>query len=394
MATRANLLRPRRSEEDGKVTFVELFFDLVFVFAVTQLSHRLAAHFSLDGLWQTGLLLMAVWWVWIYTSWVTNWIDPQRALVRVMLFVLMLAGLVLSVSIPHAFAETGLIFALAYAFMQVGRCLFMLWALKPHDAANYRNFLRITAWLALGAVFWVGGGIVAGDARTALWIVALLIEYASPAAGFWTPRLGRSRSIDWQITGAHMAERCGLFIIIALGESILVTGATFGTLPWQPASIAAFVNAFLGSVALWWVYFHIGAEHGSRHIAQSSDPGRTARLSYTYIHILLVAGIVVIAVADERILHHPLGHTGAGTAWAAVGGTALYLVGNLLFKWTIAGRVPVSHLVGMALLAGLAAVAQTMSPLLLGSALTATLVVVAIWEAASYRRRRPVTEAG
>src|SRR5262245_59058299 len=300
---RTNLLRVRAGH--SRVTYVELFFDLVFVFAVTQLSHFLLEHFDLAGLAHTTLLLMAVWWVWIYTAWATNWLDPQTTPVRIMLFALMLAGLVLSTSIPQAFGSRGLTFAAAYVAMQVGRCLFMLWSLRHHHARNFRNFQRIMAWLAFAAVFWIAGGLAQQDIRVALWCVALAIEYAAAPAGFWTPVLGRSTTADWDIEGSHIAERCGLFVIIALGESILVTGATFGRMDWTPMVVGAFAVAFLGSVAMWWIYFNIGAERGSEQIAHSDDPGRLGRLAYTYIHLLLVAGIIVSAAADELVLAHP-----------------------------------------------------------------------------------------
>ena len=223
---------------------------------------------------------MAVWWVWIYTTWVTNWLDPDKTPVRLMLFALMLAGLVLSTSIPEAFGGKALAFAGAYVFMQLGRSLFMLWALRGHSAGNYRNFQRINSWLALSAVFWIAGAFAEGEARLGLWIAALAIEYVAPSLGFWTPGLGRSTTADWDVEGGHLAERCGLFIIIALGESVLVTGATFAKLPWSPATVAAFATAFVGSAAMWWIYFNIGAERGSQRISQSerSGPAGAARL--------------------------------------------------------------------------------------------------------------------
>lgn len=169
---RSNLLRSRASHEH-KVTFVELFFDLVFVFAITQLSHHLLDHFSVAGVLRTALMLMAVWWVWIFTSWVTNWLDPQTTPVRLALFALMLAGLVLSISIPDAFGSRGWSFAAAYVLMQVGRSLFMLWALRRHSASNFLNFQRIICWLLLSACFWIGGAFVDGELRFVLWAVAL-----------------------------------------------------------------------------------------------------------------------------------------------------------------------------------------------------------------------------
>jgi low temperature requirement protein LtrA len=166
---RSDLLRTRREHEHAKVGFVELFFDLVFVFAITQLSHALLEHFTLLGAIQTTLLLMAVWWVWVYTTWVTNWLDPETPGVRLMLFVLMLAGLVLSTSLPEAFGTRGLAFAAAYVFMQVGRSLFMVWALGAHSPRNRRNFQRITVWLALSGVCWIAGGLADGTTRFGLW---------------------------------------------------------------------------------------------------------------------------------------------------------------------------------------------------------------------------------
>ena len=385
------MLRTQSEREHRRVTSVELFFDLVFVFAITQLSHLLLAHLDLGGVLQTGLLLIAVWWVWIYTSWVTNWLDPDKTPVRLMLFVLMLAGLILSASIPKAFESRALTFAGAYVFMQVGRSLFMLWALRGRSEANFRNFQRITAWLAFSGVLWISGALADGHARLAIWALAMLIEFISPSLGFWVPGLGRSATGDWDVEGGHMAERCGLFIIIALGESILITGATFADLPWSTETMAAFVAAFLGSVAMWWLYFNIGAERASRQIRSSGDPGRIARVAYTYVHLLLVAGIVVSAVADELILKHPHGHADGKTIAVCVGGPALYLVGNLLFKWATSGWPPLSHIAGLALLLMLVLAAPQISTLSLGLTTSIVLVVVAIWEMISLRPR-PASE--
>jgi low temperature requirement protein LtrA len=310
-----------------------------------------------------------------------------------MLLVLMLAGLVLSTSLPEAFIERGLVFAAAYVFMQVGRSLFMLWAMRRHSPGGFRNFQRITAWLLLSGVFWIAGGFADETARLAFWAVALLLEYLAPSLGFWTPGLGRSTTVDWDVEGGHLAERCGLFVIIALGESILVTGATFAELEWTPMTVAAFVVAFVGSVAMWWVYFDIGAERGSRNITASVDPGRLARLAYTYIHLLVIAGIIVAAVADERVLAHPTGHTDDRTAAVVLGGPALYIIGNALFKRATAARFPLSHLVGLVLLALLIPTVSVLSPLSFGAAATLVLVIVAVWERMSLRRERSEVSA-
>jgi low temperature requirement protein LtrA len=387
IAARTSHLRTRHGHEHHRVTFVELFFDLVFVFAVTQLSHGLLEHLTPVGALQTAILLLAVWWTWIDTAWITNWLDPEKPAVRIMLFALMLAGLVLSASIPKAFQDRALAFAAAYIFMLALRDIFMLWALHRHDAANHLNFLRISIWHIALAPFWLAGALLDGPARMALWSAAVAIETIGPMAGFWVPALGRSTTADWNIEGAHMAERCGLFIIIALGESILITGQTFAGLNWNAATIGAFAVAFTGSVTMWLVYFNIGAERSSRLAAASDDPGRIGRSGYTYLHILIVAGIIVTAVGDELVLHHPGGHTDTKTAIVILGGPALYLLGNSLFKRLSAPYFPLSHMIGLGLLALFIPAAIVLPPLLLSALTTAVLIVVVTWEWVSLRQR-------
>lgn len=375
-----NYQRKRGTGEDARVDFVELFFDLVFVFAITQLSHFLLRDLSLGGALESLLMLLAVWWVWNYTAWVTNWLDPAKAPVRGMLFALMLVGLMLSTSIPEAFEGRGLQFAIAYVVMQIGRTLFMMWALKKHNPDNYRNFVRIGLWLALSGIFWISGGFAEHEGRFALWAVALLIELVSPALGFWTPWHGASSTSDWNVDGGHMAERSALFIIIALGESILVSGATFAELDWNWVNVAAFLTTFFASVAMWLIYFNVGQEAAHHKIAEADDRGRIARVAYTYIPVILVAGIIVVAVSDELVLAHPLGHAEAAVIWTSVGGSALYLAGNLLFKRYVTGRTPLSHIIGLALLAVMVPLAGHVSPLAIGAATTLVLVLVTILE--------------
>lgn len=383
-----SLLRRRGHTGAGRVGMVELFFDLVFVFAITQLSHTLLGDLSARSALQIGLLLLGVWWVWTYTSWVTNWLDPERVPVRAGLFVLMLAGLILSASIPKAFAGLGPAFAAAYVFMQVGRTVFFLWAVRGERVSMVRNFQRILVWFCLSAVFWIAGALADGDARLGLWAAALAIEFIAPSLYFFVPGLGRSALADWDVDGAHMAERCALFIIIALGESLLVSGATFATTPWSPVSVSAFIVAFVGTVAMWWLYFDKGEHAGVHRITSAADPGRHARAAYTYLHLPIVAGIIVCAVADELLLAHPDHATNAGLA-AMIGGPALYLLGIGAFKWASSDRPlpPLSHLVGLALLAALAVPAflHLLSALAVGALACAALVTVAVWEHVALR---------
>src|SRR6478672_5853977 len=179
---RGAMFRTIVSNQHSRVTYAELFFDLVFVFAVTQISHTLLGRFTPSGAVQVTILFLAVWWVWVYTSWITNWLNPEMTPVRLLLFLLMLGGLVLSTSIPTAFEERGLWFAGAYAAMQVGRTAFYLASTPPGRNLARDNAIRILAWLSASAVFWILGGFAEGPSRLWLWAAALAIEYVSPAA--------------------------------------------------------------------------------------------------------------------------------------------------------------------------------------------------------------------
>ena len=382
---RGALFRPIVPHQHSRVTYAELFFDLVFVFAVTQISHTLLAHFTPLGALQVTLLFLAVWWVWVYTSWITNWLDPEKTPVRLLLFALTLGGLVLSTSIPAAFDGRGLWFAAAYAAMQVGKTVFLWLSTTSAQPLARMNAVRITAWLSLSAIFWITGGLAEGPSRLVLWAIALVIEYISPAVRFWIPRYGASSVADWVVEGGHMAERCAGFIIIALGESIVVTGATFAELTWTTENVLAFVSAFVGSLAMWWIYFHKGAEAGSEQISRSSEPGRLARLAYTYLHMPIVAGIIVSAVADELVLKHPGGHSDLKTVISAIGGPLLFLFGTILFKHSFRGFLQLSHGVGIVALCVLAWFASELSPLMLSILTTAIMIVVAVWESISLR---------
>lgn len=383
-----SLLRQRGHADSGKVGMVELFFDLVFVFAVTQLSHTLLKKLDAEGALQVGLLFMATWWVWIYTVWATNWFDPEKKAVRAALFVMLVAGLLMSISIPRAFTDLGWLFGASVLAQQVGRTLAMLAASRGDAPALRRNFLRITIWLTASGALWVLGGLAGPESRMAWWLAALAVDLAAPMLFYFVPGLGRSSLADWNVDGSHMAERCALFIIIALGESLLVTGATFAELAFDPATVAAFLLAVVGSILMWWLYFEHGLEQGHHSIVHSQTPGRHARNNYTYLHIPIVAGIIVGAVGDELVLSHPQ-HGNPAAMAAIIGGPLLFLCGTALFKWLAHTRAlpPLSHLLGIVLLLVLGALTALLhlSPLLAAAGCVLVLLLVAVWESCVLR---------
>jgi low temperature requirement protein LtrA len=380
-----------RNGAEQRVTPLELFFDLVYVFAVTQLSHRLLEHLSLTGVLETLMLFLAVWGVWVYTAWFTNWFDPHRLPVRLVLVAVMLASLLMSVAIPQAFAKRGLMFALAYVAIQVGRSAFTFIALRKSLGPSHplsRTFQRILSWLVGSGVVWIIGGLLEGEARYALWLLALAVDYSGPVVGYYIPALGRSRTAEWTIEGGHFAERCQLFVIIALGESILVTGTTFAQIEASALAVSAFVVAFLGSVALWWIYFSRSAQAAREVFTSSEDPGRLGRSAYTYFHMPMIAGIIAIAAADELTVAHP-GEPGTlASITLTLGGTALFVAGQAFFKWAVFGVLPFSRAVAVAALMALIPVGFAIPTLALSGAAGLIVVGLAVWDALAYGRMR------
>ena len=317
-----------RGDAEQRATFFELFFDLVYVFAVTQLSHHLLGDITWSGAAQTAFMLVALYWAWNYTTWMTNWFDPDTAPVRLVLVFVMLASLLLAVAIPQGFGEYALLFACAYAGLQIGRNAFVVAVTPPGDFN--RNFRQILAWSILSAPLWVAGGIVDAEAlRWVLWLGALGLDLAAPLVTYWLPGAGTTPMSQWQIEGAHFGERFQLFVIIALGESVVLAGATASDTGLSVDVVVALLLAFLSSTALWWLYFDqlAGTVLDRIRTATLEERGRIGRDVYTYLHLPVIAGIVLVAVGDELVIAHPTDDLHDAGALVALGGPALFLGG-------------------------------------------------------------------
>lgn len=385
-ATSGGMMR-HRDGHHAKVTYEELFFDLVYVFAVTQISHVLLHHLSLIGALQTLTLWLAVWLGWQYTCWVTNWFDPEHPRLRSALFLSMILALVMAAAIPEAFGERGLIFAACYVAMQVGRTLFILLSLSRDDPL-FANYRRMAVWLMISACFWIVGGFAEPNMRLALWAVAALCEYVSPMFGFAFPGLGRSQTRDWTIEGGHLAERCQLFVIVALGETLLATGATLAeSEAWALPSLSALGATFLGTLALWWLYFGTSSKDATAVITSSDDPGRIGA-SLHYVHAILVSGIIVCAVGNDLAMEHPASRATLAQALVLSAGPIIYLAGSALYRRVVYGRLPKSHIIGIALSVLIAPVAVEAG--LLAAGWTGTVLLTAI----AFLENRAVVAAG
>jgi len=383
-----NVLRPASGEGSERVTFTELFFDLVFVFAVTQVSHILIAHQSPIDILYTVILGAAVWWVWVDTTWITNWLNPEHGWVRGMLVGLMAAGLLMSSAIPESFGEKAALFAVSLVVFQLGRHLFAYLAMAKHRPIHADNMFRMIVWLAASSVLWLAGALIL-EYQLVLWLAAIVTDFSGPAARFWIPKMGRSPVESWDLSGAHMAERVSLFMIIAIGESIIVAGSAFSELEITASSVSAFFAALVGAVLLWLVYFSHSQRDGSDYIDAAAETGRVARVAYTYVPLLMVLGVVVTAVADHAILEEP----DATSAWSVgllCAGAGVYLLGTLLFRRATVGGNRPGHLAGIAALAALFLLNPVLSVLTISWLANAVLLGVVILDELAVRRARAV----
>ena len=379
--------RPHAAGEQ-RATTLELFYDLVFVFAITQVSHLLLEHLSWEGVGQSVVVLLAVWWSWNYTTWVTNELDPDSIVVRLLLLGLMLASLVMAIAIPDAFGDRALLFAGSYVAIQVGRHTFLTFAAAARGTIERTRAGRILIWFVVAGALWIAGGIADGEARTALWIAALIVDYGGPLVTFWVPGLPPVSDRVWQVETSHFAERFQLFVIIALGESIVVTGATTSGLELDAARVTAFCVAFVGTAALWWLYFDYVARIAQRRLELAENRTRLARDGYTYLHVVMIAGVIVAAVGDELVIAHPSEELPGREVAAVAAGPALYLLAHALFRWRIAGTISWRRLGGALACVVAGALGGDLSGLVLGALMTTVLVAVIVAEQVAGARRR------
>ncbi|MEA1842814.1 MULTISPECIES: low temperature requirement protein A [Rhizobium/Agrobacterium group] len=365
--------------EAEKATFPELFFDLVFVFALIQLSHALAKDFGPTAALEAGILILSLWWLWIHTTWITNLLNTEKEPVRILLFVLMFGGVLLAIALPEAFAEQGFVFALIYSAMQVGRSLFALYAFKGEDRQSFLVFVRVTIWLVVSSLFWMAGGLVDLTDRILLWGIALAIEYAGPACRYVVPGLKASDADKLHLSGEHLAERCALFVIICLGETILTTGRTATEYMNSGLTFIVFCSAFVSTVTMWWIYFHHGQEEASRKAEHADEKAKIAQNLFNYGHLPIVAGIILTAVGEDFSLSHAHEGTTMRESLAILGGPILFLAGNIGVKIAATYQRPISHFAGVAALCLLLPVPGV--PLFaLQLASTGILLLVALWE--------------
>ncbi len=389
-----SLVRPR--EVARSVTPLELFFDLVYVFTVSQLSSHLIHDVSLHGIEETLVLTLAVMYAWFMTVWTSNWLDVDRRPVQLMLLALMFATLLMATSVTYAFGspfgEFGVsgdragLFVIGYLAIQIGRTLFAVVAFRGHRLHDH--FSNALVWEVGTGLIWIAGVFAHGDARLEIWALAVLATYGGVIAGHPLPRRRSPFSSDSQIYAEHLLERFRLFFLIALGETVLTIGKAFVDVPVDAGRLAALAAAFLGTVSLWWCYFHRSERVGIDAVRSAGDGSRLVAFG-NYSLVAMVIGIIGIAVGDELAIADP-GYDLITTAMSALifGGPALFLLAQLAFFRQATGVVSQSRIVACVALAFLALV--TASFPLLAAVIAASLVLLGV-AIADTRAEKPST---
>jgi len=372
--------------QEDRVLPLELFFDLVFVLAITQCTTLMSENTTWEGLGQGMLILALLWWSWTAYAWLTSVVDPEEGGVRIALFAAMAAFLIVAICVPEAFGSLATEFAVAYGAVRFAQ-IFLLAIAGRDDPTFRRSVTGLGIGTAIGVTLLVAGSFLDPGARAAVWGVALVLDMSEPYL---------FGSEGWHLVPGHFAERHGLIVIIALGESIVAIGLGAGShLTWGIAGAAALGIGVVA--AMWWAYFDIVALVSARRLIRAPEGkvrNELARDSYSYIHFLLVAGIILLALGLKKAIGHPTDPLEDVPAFALVGGVAVYLLGLVAFRYRHIQTVN-GHRLGLALLLfALFPVATEVSALVMLGLLNVLLWTMIAYETRGYGEGRAEVRHG
>jgi low temperature requirement protein LtrA len=347
-------------EEERKTSYLELFFDLVFVFAFTQVTALITEDPSVQGFARSALVLAMVWWAWSAYAWMTNAIDIDNTVTRLIIFTAMAAGFFMALAVPDAFQDEAAWFAVAYFVVRVLNSTLFAWGVRD-DPGNLRATFRLAPWFLVAALVALVGGFVDPDYRAWVWLASLVIDIVG------TLTVAR---LEWRVSPSHFAERFALIVIIALGESIVAIGVGTAHLERDATYALSVLVAFAGVAALWWAYFDFTALAAERTLRRASAEirGPLARDVFTYFHYPVVLGIILYAVAAKKTLEHPLDPLSDAGSWALGLGIAFFLCAFALMRFRVVRRVAWERLVAAGAALGVA--------VLLGTDAVVTLAVI------------------
>jgi low temperature requirement protein LtrA len=365
--------------EERLTSPVELLWDLVFVFAVTQVTTLLLRHLSWAGFGRSMLVLALVWWAWSAFVWAANAQDAASPTLRATLLLALLPVFIAGLTIPSAFGADATLFATAYAVVR-----FMHLALyadaSRRGQASWNAIAGFASTVAAGMALLILGSFLDESARLTLWTVAVAIDYAGPA---WLTR-ERLRGLQ-RVAIAHFAERYGSFVIICLGESIVEIGIGANGRPINAALVATVASGVLITIGLWWTYFYRFAGTASQRLRDHHDPVIAAADAYSYLHLVLVAGIIVLAVGLRLATQHAGAPLGQPARLALCGGVALYLTGHVGFRRRLLGSIAYEKLIAAGVLLILVALGGRLSAWSVAIAVSAVLVVLCTIETITNR---------
>ena len=366
-------LRRAVLRDDERVRPLELFFDLVFVLTLTQCTALMAEHPTWQGLVQGILIAGIMWWGWVGYSWLGSTVDPEEGLVRLGFFAAMAGLLIVALCIPQAYGDEALLFAIGYGIVRFAQ-LYLLSLGGRENPALMRSVRGLTVGTTIGIALLIGGSFADGWLQIGIWALALFLDMGEPyvfGAEGWTLRPG------------HFAERHGLMIIVALGESIVAIGIGARALDIDTRIVVAALLALAISAALWWLYFDVVALVAERRLhnaAEGRERNEIARDSFSYLHFPMIAGIELMALGFEKTLEHVDDHLKLIPAVALMGGAALYLVAHVAFRWRNVHRFSIQRLVAAVLLLALIPVAERVPALVALGIVLAVLVAVLVYE--------------
>ncbi|MET7373537.1 low temperature requirement protein A [Micromonospora arida] len=385
--------RAEIAARDGRrANFLELFFDLVLVFALSGVVSRVAPDLTSDtaarrwgALLYVPLLVLPIMWLWTTTSHITSRFDPRRPAVQAMVLLTALGLVFMASSLPYAFRERGYAFAVPYVALQLGRPLLLIW-LVPNRAQRALN-ARAAIWFAVSAVPWLAGALVEDEARVSLWALGTAIDLLSARSGWPVPGMSRQLHSAWEPTKTHhLADRYEQILLIALGESVLSLGITYTSTPVSLATTLALLVGFTTTVLLWRIYYYRAGQVLPEAVDSAGDKVRAGR-NTGRAHVLMVLGIVLVAVGYEVVLVHPGGSVRPAWLVVILGGPIVYVVGRMVLECVVFNRLARRRLIGIVVLAVAALPLAFTTPLIAATAVLVILLGVALADARQARGR-------
>ncbi|PWR04952.1 hypothetical protein DKT68_29245 [Micromonospora acroterricola] len=365
----------RGQDTPRRISYLELLFDLGLIVALTRLSDRLTGNLGWNHALETVVLLAAIWWVWTVTAYTTDWYDPSQPLVQLIVLGVLFGGLLMSLAIASAFeGVNGIAFAGAYVGLHLCRGFILITALRGH--ALRKRPMRVLIWFCLTGVLWLVGAFLPSPIRLVFWLVAVTVDYAVGLFGYPLPRLGRSSAEELRVGGEHLAERYRQMFIVTLGEIILVGVRQYGDPPFLSLRTAGVILLFVLTVTMWRIYIVYVADNLATGIDRGRNPGRIALVA-AYAHLVMVAGVVLVAAGGDIVARDPVGHTTVTELGVVVAGPLVFLAGRTVYALVVFRAMLWRLPVGLVVLSLVAPMARGLPPLALAALMTVGMMAIA-----------------